>query len=74
MQYLLQNEQWMRKAACRGMKTDVFFPQRGGSSELAKSTCATCPVRVECRDYAERTGTNYGIWGGATLKRYDPKG
>lgn len=63
----------MAQAECRGMSVDKFFPERGGSHREAKNTCARCPVREECADYAVRTGTSYGIWGGEVLKRYKPK-
>ncbi|QOP65370.1 WhiB family transcription factor [Gordonia phage Diabla] len=29
----------------------------------------SCPVRLECLDYRERTGSTDGIWGGITTKR-----
>jgi WhiB family redox-sensing transcriptional regulator len=72
LQYL-QDEPWMAEAACRGMSVGTFFPERGGSHREAKNTCAACPVRSECADYAQRTGTSYGIWGGHVLQRYKSK-
>jgi WhiB family redox-sensing transcriptional regulator len=54
------------------MSVDLFFPERGNNYDGAKQTCAQCPVRGACADYAKRTGTNYGIWGGVVLKRYQP--
>jgi len=39
---------WHRRAACRGVGTDPFFPVRGGSLDLARHLCSTCPVTTEC--------------------------
>jgi WhiB family redox-sensing transcriptional regulator len=72
--------EWMRKAACRDMDTDLFFPVRGSHNENAetvarqtlhaKAVCALCPVLDECRDYILGTElryeNDYGIWGGMT--------
>ncbi|MCX6461543.1 MAG: WhiB family transcriptional regulator [Actinobacteria bacterium] len=29
----------------------------------AKTICLTCPVRVECAEYAIRAREPYGVWG-----------
>lgn len=39
-------------------------PGRTRISE-ARALCATCPVRISCRDWARETG-EFGIWGGET--------
>lgn len=52
------------------MDPNLFFPKRGGGQRKSKQICDDCTVRVECRDYAERTNTRYGIWGGEVLKRW----
>lgn len=64
-------EPWQEYAACKNMGPDVFFPGRGKSRKLAKATCARCPVQSECSDYADRSFTEHGIWGGITRKRGD---
>lgn len=56
---------WMNRAMCNGWPTDVFFPGSGGG-DLAKEICGTCPVRVDCLDYAEVNDVRYGTWGGLT--------
>jgi len=53
---------WKQHAACRGMDTNIFFPERGGNTKRAKAICAKCPVRQECEDYADPE--KFGIWGG----------
>ena len=59
---------WMDEAACAGLPTDWFFPDRGGAglAARAKAVCAGCPGRQECLGYARATGTLDGIWGGLT--------
>ncbi len=61
----VEREEWMEQAACRGLNTRRFFPAQGESiTSLVRETCDVCPVRSECLDYAERTNTRSGIWGG----------
>ena len=62
---------WRAAAACSNMETNLFFPVGEGMMaldqiNLAKSVCASCPVRLECLEFAIRTIQNDGIWGGAT--------
>jgi WhiB family transcriptional regulator, redox-sensing transcriptional regulator len=59
---------------------DVFFTQEASregqqlAEEIAKNMCESCPVRVQCRDYALSTRV-YGIWGGTTFEeRYSSLG
>ena len=55
---------WQDFANCRGADADIFFPDRGASTRVAKQICAACQVRVECLEYAVRRGEKFGIWGG----------
>jgi len=62
---------WQDYGACRSADPLLFFhPQNErGSARLrrdraAKLICASCPVRVECADYAVRAREPYGVWGG----------
>ena len=60
---------WRRRAACRHVDTELFFPIGRGSramteTQQAKAICARCPVRQPCLAYALATGQAYGIWGG----------
>lgn len=61
---------WWDHAACRGMDTNLFFPdtRRNGPAQNARTraaldACAHCPVRIQCAREAERTHAT-GIWGG----------
>ena len=62
---------WQEQGACRRVDPTIFFhPQneRGLSriqrDRTAKAVCASCPVRLECADYAIRAREPYGVWGG----------
>lgn len=50
------------RAACRGLGSDLFFPESSESGAQARAVCATCPVCEECREYAIATFQD-GIWG-----------
>ncbi|MGW0173405.1 WhiB family transcriptional regulator [Rhodococcus sp. NPDC003322] len=64
--------EWQLRARCRTHDVDFF----GETPELvrhAKSVCAGCPVREECRWFAARAGETHGVWGGVSadeLPRY----
>lgn len=62
--YLIKPEPWMQQAACKGEDPEIFFPNQGKNSRLAKQICASCPVRPECDQYSEETHSE-GIWAGA---------
>jgi WhiB family transcriptional regulator, redox-sensing transcriptional regulator len=57
---------WIGRAACANEPTDLFFPEDGEGTELAKAICGGCPVRAECIGYAVAIPSLDGIWGGLT--------
>lgn len=57
---------WMDYANCLGVDPDLFFPERGASSEPAKAVCRGCVCRNPCLEYALRNGEKFGIWGGTS--------
>jgi WhiB family redox-sensing transcriptional regulator len=57
---------WQVDALCAEVDTELFFPEKGGSTRAAKSVCRQCDVRAECLDYALETGQRFGIYGGAS--------
>lgn len=74
------NLNWMNHAACRGMDTNLFFPEVGGvgnGNDKAISVCENCPVITHCRAYADhmerRPGHqgHHGVWGGTTPDERD---
>lgn len=59
--------EWTEQALCTQVDTgDLFFPEKGGSTREAKSTCARCEVRAECLEYALANDERHGLWGGVT--------
>jgi WhiB family redox-sensing transcriptional regulator len=66
---------WQQLARCRGLPSDVFFPEELDSrrrrrlqEQAAKQICATCPVIVACREHALRAPEKYGVWGALTAR------
>ncbi len=63
---------WMHHASCKDEDPDFWFPDEQGTEERKAKTayalalCADCPVRADCLDYALRTNTTGGIFGGMT--------
>lgn len=55
---------WREQAACAGQDRELWFPSRGSSTVHALTTCASCPVMVDC-GYAHMS-ERYGIFGGLT--------
>jgi WhiB family redox-sensing transcriptional regulator len=62
---------WREQAACRGMDPAIFFPEDTGGDPYAEArkVCASCPVQVECREYAISAYERAGMWGGWTWNR-----
>ena len=55
---------WMEHAACKPHPTEWWFPKRGDPVDQAKIICHTCPVRIDCLNYALIIPNLVGIWGG----------
>lgn len=55
---------WTLRAACLDMPDAVFYPERGEDIRRAKRICRTCPVIVECLEYAVAHNERFGVWGG----------
>lgn len=53
--------------------SDPWFPSKGQSANPGKIFCFTCPVRVECESYRDRTYSEYGMWAGVIFKRNEDK-
>lgn len=75
----MENLDWMESANCRGIDTEMFFPEpadKGGNSRQARKICARCSVQRECFIYAMENDIRFGIWGGTverTRRRMRPK-
>lgn len=64
-------EPWTADAACLNHNPELWF---AGDNDLdarheAYTICGTCPVRVACLEFAIRTNSTYGVWGGASMNR-----
>ncbi len=64
---LLQH--WMTDGSCKG-QTHLFFAPHGEQADdrerreaIARTICSSCPVLLDCREYA-RTNREQGFWGG----------
>lgn len=57
---------WIDDAACRNMPKDLFFPEPGENSVLARAICRSCSVQMQCLTFALQTGQTHGIWGGTS--------
>ena len=47
---------------------DLFFPELGESTVRAKKLCGSCPVKLQCLEYALDAGESIGVWGGTSPK------
>jgi WhiB family redox-sensing transcriptional regulator len=59
---------WRTFAHCVDVDPEIFFPERGGSLQLAKSFCADCPVTEPCLDFGLRHPRVMGVWGGTSQR------
>lgn len=65
--------EWQLQGACRSADPALFFhpegergPARRNRDAAAAAICATCPVRLPCREHALAVREPYGVWGGMT--------
>lgn len=57
---------WMERAACRGTPTATFYSE--DHYLAAHATCAACPVRGACLDWA-LDNERFGYWGGQSERQ-----
>lgn len=62
----LQTATWRKRAACRGIDPEVFYPPSDEEADEAKAICAMCPVRQACLEHALGNREREGVWGGNT--------
>jgi len=62
--YNFDDQEWRLSAACRGLPTDLFFPPSGVSGEPIRDVCFSCPVRLDCLEYALVAEEPAGWFGG----------
>ena len=67
-------QDWRIRAACRGPRSEVFYPPAIGErrdekllrEHMAKAICGLCAVRGQCLKFAVERGETHGIWGGTS--------
>lgn len=60
-------DSWVEYASCKGMDTDLFFPERGKThiaEKTIKPLCKNCPVQQKCLNYAIDNDMKEGYFGG----------
>lgn len=62
----LQQIEWRKLGACRGLEAAIFYPDEDDDAEEAKAVCEMCSVRVACLEHALMSREKVGVWGGAT--------
>lgn len=63
---------WRERAVCAQADPDEWFQEKGGSTKVAKSVCARCPVKAECLEYALARDERFGVWGGLSERERRP--
>lgn len=68
--YVLRyNAELWKGAICRGIDTDVFYPQKElfsrDEERMFKRMCGDCPVVQACLEWGI-AHERYGVWGGTT--------
>ena len=62
----VEPKSWQGVAACRGLSSELFYPQDDEAVESAKAVCGRCPVHDPCLEHALAVREKEGIWGGTT--------
>ncbi|MFV1990515.1 MAG: WhiB family transcriptional regulator [Acidimicrobiales bacterium] len=58
------DQSWRKSSSCASVDPEIFFGEDQVSR--AKQICASCPVRKECREWADASAEFLGVWGGQT--------
>lgn len=67
-----QCPEWFAYASCKGKEVRLWFSEVHVTNESkaatrrAKDVCFSCPVRLDCLEWANANGELYGVWGGLT--------
>lgn len=67
----LTSPAWFQEAVCASVGGDMWFPEPGQNYFLheAQRICRSCPVQVECLEWALAEGEKFGVYGGLTAKQ-----
>lgn len=66
---ITEERPWVVFSACRDKNPDLFFSDARSDIETALAICASCPVRLDCLEYAIEADIRFGVWGGITDKQ-----
>lgn len=58
---------WMEDAACAQIGPGLFYVGEKAQAreyDAARSVCNTCPVKVDCLEFALEVDDRHGMWGG----------
>jgi WhiB family redox-sensing transcriptional regulator len=64
----VRNLQWTSRAACKGLPTEVFFPDHY-RYDTARAVCSGCQVKGECLAFALEMRINKGMFGGLSPRQ-----
>lgn len=59
---------WRDYAACKGESPSTFFFDDTSPNHEARRMCYSCPVRLDCLEYATEHEKDWGIWAGVTAR------
>jgi WhiB family redox-sensing transcriptional regulator len=69
----VMNIGWREHSACATLSKNVFFDynlvslskaEKKAYEQEALDTCASCPVKAQCYEFAVKNNEKYGIWAG----------
>lgn len=63
-----EDPDWRDYAACRGDDPAIYFFEDTSPNHQARRTCYTCPVRIDCLEYATEHEKDWGVWAGVTAR------
>lgn len=66
---ITEERPWVVFSACKDAEPELFFPATYEDSREAVAICNSCPVRIDCLEYALEARERFGIWGGMTPKQ-----
>lgn len=62
---IIEFDKWQPERNCKDVHVNAFFEEsRRDQFKVANTYCYTCPVRLECLEYAIAMEEKEGIWGG----------
>lgn len=59
---------WRERSACAGKPPEWWFPDKPHEAGPALEVCWSCPVMVQCREYALGLPEVFGVWGGEVFR------